>query len=263
MLKRSYVGLTGFESEAQVLAIRKAIPKDRTLMVGVGLRGDPVKWSPDQWPNRCPPWRKMREIFTFAPYGNILNIVHFTPLPGCPLGEHMCFAHEAGGSNTHGIQLNAPWPAIEDLFLYRSKFGRAVITIGVQKESLEAVGSDPKRIAERLKDYDGIADYVLVDPSAGYGQDLKVDFTLRCLTEIRAHAPNIGLVVAGGLHAGNADEKLTPILKHFEVSTDLEGRVRTPPPDDHLILTEATRSVQTIDALLRKFEAQRKPQLVN
>ena len=192
----------------------------------------------------------------------MLNILHFTPLEGCSLYDHMCLAYEAAGPNVHGFQLNAPWPNVDTLARFKSVF-RGVITIPLQPDALDVVGRNPTAIVQRLKDYDGIADYTLIDASAGYGQELDVAFTLECYDAIRTLMPDLGLVVAGGLCAENAEAKLTPILERFEVGTDMEGRVRTPPPDDHLILAESIRSVQTIDALLRKYEAQRKPQPVN
>ena len=40
-------------------------------------------------------------------------------------------------------------------------------------------------------------------------------------------APDLGLVVAGGLHAGNIDELLSPLLPRWaNVSIDAEGRLR-------------------------------------
>lgn len=263
MRPRSYVGITGYETAAQVAAVRNSVPADRLMMVGCGMRGHPTRWNPDKWPNRCPYPSKLPSIFGSHP--NVLNVLHFTPLEGCDLFEHMCMAHEVAGPNFHGIQLNMPWPDVDPLIRYKSRFQGAIITIPLQPDALDVFGQNPNpmAIARRLKDYDGIADYTLIDASAGYGQELDVDFTLRCYDAISTLMPDLGLVAAGGLRVDNAEAKLAPILERFEVGTDMEGRVRTPPPDDHLILAEAIRSMQTIDALLRKYEAQRKPQLVN
>jgi len=256
---RSYVGLTGFEGQDQVRALRNAVPVDRLMMVGCGMQGHPVQWAPDKWPNRCPPPWKQRHIFSSMP--NVLNILHFTPLEGCDLFEHMCLAHHGAGPHFHGFQLNTVWPDIASLVRYKKRFPHAVVTIALQPESLDSVQWEPKEIARRLALYDDIVNYAILDPSAGRGQEINVAFTRRCYEAINRLMPNLGLVAAGGLHADNVEDKLSGLLREFPLSTDAEGKLRT--PDDHLDVAKAIRYMHATDALLRKFEAQRQPQLVN
>ena len=109
--------------------------------------------------------------------------------------------------------------------------------------------------------YDDIVNYAILDPSAGRGQEINVAFTRRCYEAINRLMPNLGLVAAGGLHADNVEDKLSGLLREFPLSTDAEGKLRT--PDDHLDVAKAIRYMHATDALLRKFEAQRQPQLVN
>mgnify|MGYP003394192946 CR=1 FL=1 len=253
MVPEQYVGITGFETGAQVAAIRIALPADRLLMVGVGMRGHPIEWAPDKWPNRNPRPEKLPGIF--GPHHNVLNMLHFTPLPGCDLYEHLCMAYETAGPHFDGFQLNTPWPDIAALVRYRSRFPDAVITIPLQPDALDIVGWEPDVIAQRLKRYQDIARYTLIDASAGYGQELDVQFTRKCLSAIRALMPNMGLIAAGGLCAENAEEKLGELLAEFPLSTDAEGKLRT--PDDHLSVTESIRYVQTSDALFRRFKRER------
>jgi len=260
MRPESYVGITGFETGAQVGAVRAALPADRLLMVGCGMRGHPVNWAPDKWPNRCPSPPRLPEIF--LPYRNVLNILHFTPLADCNLYDHMLMAHEVAGPHFHGFQLNTPWPDIEALRLYRIRFSKMVITITLQPDALKAIAWNPEKIAERLEWYCGIANYVIIDSSAGYGQDLDVDFTRRCYEQIAIRLPNVGFIAAGGLCADNVEEKLSGLARDFPLSTDAEGKLRTF-PDDHLYVAEAIRYATTTDALLRKCEAHRNPQPVN
>ncbi|MBI2612855.1 hypothetical protein HYW59_03560 [Candidatus Kaiserbacteria bacterium] len=169
-------------------------------------------------------------------------------------------AHKVAGLNFHGFQLNTPWPDVDSLVRYKSRFQGAVITIPLQREALDIVDWDPKGIARKLKGYEDVADYALIDPSAGYGQELDVRFTRSCFDAIFALMPNVGLVAAGGLFADNVEEKLEDLLKEFPLGTDAEGKLRT--SDDHLGVAEAIRYVQTTDALLRKYEAKRNPQLL-
>lgn len=259
MRPRSYVGITGFERSEQVNAVRTLVSADRLIMVGCGMRGHPTLWNPDKWPNRCPPPQELRRIFVRA--DNVLNMLHFSPLEGCDLYDHLCLAHETAGPGCNGIQLNTPWPDIDALYRYKSRFNGAVVTVPLQHEALDAVAWNPQKIARRLREYGGVADYTLIDPSAGYGQELDVAFTERCFRAIRELLPDIGLVAAGGLNADNVKQKLGGLLRQFALSTDAEGKLRY--RDDQLNLAEAIRYAMTTATLLREYEEVRNPQPVN
>ena len=68
---------------------------------------------------------------------------------------------------------------------------------------------------------------MLVDASEGLGLPLDAARSAEYLDAIADAAPDLGLVVAGGLHAGNIEELLTPLLPRWSrVSIDAEGRLR-------------------------------------
>lgn len=252
----SYVGITGFERGKQAEVVRSSISTDRLLMIGACMRGDPTEWNPDRWPNRNPRPEILQSIF--RPHRNVLNILHFTPLPGCDLYEHLCKAQEVAGPHCDGFQLNTPWPDIQALARYKSssQFRSKVITITAQPDALETVGWDPKRVAQNLKEYEAVADYVLVDPSAGHGKELDVLFTRQCLEAIAALMPNVGLVVASGFDAYNVESKIASLLADFPLSTDAEGKLRT--ADDHLDLKKAVAYAKATEKLLQKYDTLRK-----
>lgn len=253
MTPQTYVGITGFESGAQVGAIRAAIPDDRLLMIGCGMRGHPINWAPDKWPNRCPPPERLPGIF--LPYRNVLNVLHFSPREGCNLFEHMCLAHEAAGPYFHGFQLNTVWPEAHALAQYKKRFPKATVTIALQGESLDEVKWGPEAIARKLTSYGDTIDRVILDPSAGEGKDIDVSFTRRTYEEIGRLLPKLGLVAAGGLHGGNVEEMLSGLLRQFPLSVDAESKLRTK-PGDRLDMVKAIHYIRATDALLRKFEAQ-------
>ncbi len=254
-----YIGITSFESGAQVGAVRNALPADRILMVGCGMHGKPPDWKPYKWPNRCP--RPIELSGIFLPYKNVLNVLHFTPDTGYDLYESMCRAHEVAGPCFHGFQLNMIWPDVRSLARYKKRYPSATVTIAMQKESLDVVVWKPKLIARRLVNYSDVIDRAILDPSAGYGKDINVDFTRRTYEEIERLLPHVGLVAAGGLDADNVEVQLSELLRRFELSTDAESKLRT--SDDRLDMAKAIRYVHATDALLRKYEAQRQTQLVN
>jgi len=251
-MPKQYIGITGFGHRVEVDSVLEAVDTDRLVMVGVLMRGRPGTWDPDFRPNRHPKPDVLPGIF--GPQRNALNMLHFTPLPGCDLYEHLCIAQELAGPHCHGFQLNTPWPDIAALARYKvsSRFRRStVITLTVQPDALDAVGWDPKRIARKLKDYEGVADYVLVDPSAGSGEELDVSFICDCLDAITTLMPNVGHVAGGGLNADNVVEKLSGLLDEFKVSCDAEGKLRT--KDDRLDIAESIRYELAADDLFRQY----------
>jgi len=257
---RSYVGITGFETGAQVGAVRNALPADRLLMVGCGIHDKPPDWEPFKWPNRCPTTSRLAEIF--LPYNDVLNILHMHPDVDFDLFENMSRAHDAAGPHFHGFQLNTIWPDVRSLVRYKERCPTATITIALQEESLDVVEWKPREIARRLALYGDAIDRVILDPSAGCGKPIKIGFTRRTYEEIERLLPCLGLVAAGALHADNVEDQLSELLRQFELSTDAESKLRVFPAD-LLDVQKAIRYVQTTDALLRKYETHRKLQPVN
>jgi len=249
----SYVGLTGFENAAQVTTLRGVLPKDRLLMVGCVMRGNPNTWAPDKWPNRCPRPKELRSIF--GPHHNVLNMLHFTPPAKGTLYEHLCRAKEMAGVHLHGFQINIPWPNVEAIARYKTQHPDAVITFALREQVIASVARNIELLAERMKPYQGIIDYVIMDTSEGRAQPLDVMFTARCFGKLSAVLPDVGFVAAGGLCADNVKEKLR-YLWRFPLSTDAEGKLRT--ADDHLDLDAAIRYVKAADALLCWCEAERR-----
>ena len=90
---------------------------------------------------------------------------------------------------------------------------------------MESANHRPEELARRCAAYSGLVTDVLVDASEGLGLPLDAARSADYLEAIRAAAPELGLVVAGGLHSGNIAELLSPLLPEWSaVSIDAEGR---------------------------------------
>ncbi|MCE2499977.1 MAG: hypothetical protein J4G13_03840 [Dehalococcoidia bacterium] len=114
---------------------------------------------------------------------------------------------------------------------------------------MASVDGDPSLLAQRCAEYAGIVTDVLVDASEGLGIPLDAGRTVRYLEAIAATAPDLGLVVAGGLSAANVADLLSPLLpKWASVSIDAEGRLRD--EDDRLDLGAATDYLEAAVQLL-------------
>ena len=226
-----YIGITGFTSPAEVADVVAALPTEpeRLLMCGVLLSNALLTGESSDAPNRCPPPDAIAGIFSDHP--RCVNLVHYRPQPGANLADALARAHEVGGPNCHGVQINAtrgaPWPDPAALVEYRERCQPSRIVLQAGREAMASVDGDPTRLAQRCAEYTGIVTDVLVDASEGLGLPLDAARSAEYLEAIADAAPDLGLVVAGGLCAENVSELLSPMLPRWAgVSIDAEGRLR-------------------------------------
>ena len=232
-----YIGITGFCSRSEVDAVLAAVPAqpNRLLMCGVLLSNARLSGKPSDAPNRCPPPDAIAGIFSEDP--RCLNLVHYRPRAGADLAEALARATAIGGPNCHGVQINAtrgvPWPDPAALAAYWAQCNPTRIVLQAGREAMASVGHRPSALAGRCAAYSGLVTDVLVDASEGLGLPLDAARSAEYLSAIHSAAPDLGLVVAGGLSAVNIAELLSPLLPQWAgVSIDAEGRLRD--EDDRL-----------------------------
>ena len=209
-------------------------------MCGVLLSNALLDGGTSDAPGRCPSPGSIAGIFSNDP--RCLNLVHYRPRAEAHLADVLARAMAIGGSNCHGVQINAirgaPWPDLLALQEFRNRCQPGRIVLQVGGEAMNAAESRPDEIARRCAPYKGIVTDVLVDASEGMGVPLDAQRTIRYLTPIAEAAPSMGLVVAGGLCANNVDALLSPLLPEWvQVSIDAEGRLRD--SDDRLDVAAA------------------------
>ncbi|MDE2787272.1 MAG: hypothetical protein OXL37_11465 [Chloroflexota bacterium] len=248
-----YIGITGFCSRSEVDAVLAALPANpnRQLMCGALLSNALLSGEPSDAPNRCPAPDAIAGIFSDDP--RCLNLVHYRPPPGANLADALARATEVGGPHCHGVQINAtrgaPWPDLDALAAYRECCRPSRIVFQAGREAMESVNHRPDELARRCATYSGLVTDVLVDASEGLGLSLDAARSADYLEALRAAAPELGLVVAGGLHSGNISELLSPLLPEWSgVSIDAEGRLRD--ADDHLNTSAAIAYLQAASQLL-------------
>ena len=250
-----YIGITGFTSPAEVAAVLASLPDapERLLMCGVLLSNALLTGESSDAPNRCPHPDAIAGIFSDDP--RCVNLVHYRPQPGANLADALARAAELGGPNCHGVQINAtrgvPWPDPAALVEYRERSRPRRIVLQAGREAMASVDGDPDRLAQRCAEYVGIVTDVLADASEGLGLPLDAVRSAEYLEANAEVAPDLGLVVAGGLHADNIDELLSPLLPRWShVSIDAEGRLRD--GDDQLEVGAAVAYLEAARRLLQR-----------
>jgi hypothetical protein len=262
MRPRPYIGITGFTDVAQVAGVLDLLPlrSNRLIMAGVlvsdkTLRGMPSRRYPQRYPH--PVREKLPKIFL----GNarLLNLVHFNTHEPSNLYQDLCLAQELAGPCCHGFQLNMAWPDPRQLGWYRerARFERKTIVLQCGPTALKEVNELPRKLAARLKEYSGLIDYVLIDPSGGTGTDFQVLSIVAYVRELFAEFPTLGVGIAGGLHGQNVVEQLDIPFRYFSragVSIDAEGKLRDP-QTDKLSIEACREYLQRADTLAAQHTA--------
>ena len=141
------------------------------------------------------------------------------------------------------------WP---DPDLLRRAFAqrdlRIVLQIGTN--AYRHVQMSPQKLAERLDAYKELVTDILFDPSGGLGHELNADAGLPALRAVHARHPNIGLGIAGGLHAGSM-HLIHAVAREFpHINIDAEGEIR----DDADAPLNLHKTAAYIEAAVRELD---------
>lgn len=237
-MKTPYIGITGFMFLNEVSHVLKVIPANanRLVMIGVLASLKTMRGIRNKWPNRYPTMDKIAGIF--SDHLRALNLIHYNTKELDTLGDQLIAMTEFGGRNLHGFQLNIAWPSPTVLVSYRKTRPMKQLVLQIGGHAFEMVNHSPEKLASKVAEYNGLVEYVLLDPSGGYGKPFDPKRTHEYLEALRAENLDIGLGIAGGLSPTTLN-LVEPIVKELpELSIDAEGRLRT--LEDHLDLNLAS-----------------------
>lgn len=229
MKKIPYIGVTGFMSTSQVEQIlrnQNINPSTigRRLMIGVLVSSKTLQGLENKWPMRYPKIKDLGTIFSSDP--SCLNLIHFSSDHPGSLYDELMKITELAGSHLHGFQLNMPWPDKEQLLKYKEFYPDMQFVLQLGVEAFEEKGHDITKVYKAVVEYGESIDYVLLDMSAGKGTPLDSEKIKNLVSEFTPLG-YLGVGVAGGLYAGNIQEKLIDIVaKYPDISVDAEGKLQ-------------------------------------
>ncbi|MFA5934370.1 MAG: hypothetical protein WC827_00570 [Candidatus Paceibacterota bacterium] len=239
---KSYSGICDVYSPEEAKAMADELRKERknsNRKVMIGVMTHPLTLNPERG-RGIPECDGVREVFPsieavsggFIDDPDVLNTVHYADLYGPNKGQDI-FANlelvvKYGGENLHAIQIDVTWPNIEELKAFKVKHQQLAIILQVGRFALKEVDNDPQKVVERLREYGGSIDFVLLDTSMGKGVGIESEGLLPLLRLIKKELPGLGLAVAGGLGPDqHSMDELEPIAKEFPgISIDAQGRVK-------------------------------------
>lgn len=226
MKTKPYVGITGVTSIVQSEAIAGYAellgwPRTHKVMVGAlasykGLRGRSA--NPRQYVG-------VDQIDSVFVNDRVcLNLIHYNSRANglfAQLNELLSDARYVDG-----VQLNISWPWLDALRRLQSRF-YTVITLQISSRAYQMIGGTPTRLVSTLAPYEGLIEYVLIDPSGGTGKDFDSHLAKVMLKTLVDSGLGMKWGIAGGLGRGKL-ERLRPLLEIDPgLSWDAQARLRT------------------------------------
>lgn len=217
-IKTRTIGVTGFTEVSQIEEAIKSFEQrckvycwqideckiQPRLLVGILASSNTVKGIPDRFPNRYPSPGLFPELFTAAQKGNSTGICHYSTDTPENLYEECREIVELTRGQIGGFQLNIRWPDVKQMQMLRKAYPNLRIILQLGKEALYGQSpNDPidhHRVLERVGQYSGLVNTILVDPSGGTGQEVQVDHVWPLVAPLN-YMNEFDVAVASGLEA--------------------------------------------------------------
>ena len=166
-----YVGITDFVTFEQVqrmlIAFKANLGQEqgRRLHVGVMMSYKTLHDLETKWAKAFPSKETIADIFGSDETMNCLHYVDYDAIDVC---KSLTEAINFGGVGINALQLDMIWPDPEHVAsaIHASRKQLEVI-LQVGKNAIEQADNDPQKVVERLRDYEPVAQYVLLDKSMG------------------------------------------------------------------------------------------------
>jgi hypothetical protein len=231
-----YVGISGVARHEQQLVLQNVAERERIdflnrfLMIGVQATGKTQVLEVEN--KRGQMWHPVGDTITDAAFPDYSGLTQ--PYVHCFFEgeEELRIGIDSVMRRTlhysKGVQLNGlPWmttdyrPFMYD-FLARYPLQSSII-LQANRNILD--NFSPAEVAAELETMP--VDYILLDPSAGFGIGLDPDQIQPFVDEIYQRQLPVRVVVAGGLEAQNIDLVFGPLVEYYPgLSCDAEGRLR-------------------------------------
>ena len=221
-----YIGITGFKAAEEVhFCDSVAKGKEPMLMYGI-LTSQKSIHSPELEGSRRPAMTKVQEILSTVPEYALPMIHHCSDNRNISEEISRIFSYDSiyDKELVKALQLNQRLPEIKELEKIKGKYDGLQMVLQLEPPDL----ANPQETGKIVKNYDGIIEYIIIDPSRGAGKELDLDNTLEVLLALDTKAIP---VIAGGLNPGNVADVIQFFRKKYgdNFCIDAEGRLREDP----------------------------------
>lgn len=233
-MRYPYIGITDFETPEQVNQMivvfdeaQEKYPSSilRKLMIGVMISYKTLNNIESRWSDI---WVKKELIkFLFVKHTSVYNALHYADYEGDTNLKHLLRATEYGGENIQSLQLDMIWPSVEMLAEFKKERPAIELILQVGKPAFKKINDDPAWLVRKLKEYEGIIEFVLLDKSMGQGKAMNADELLIYFKAIVSSGLNMGLAGAGGLGPKTVRIAQPLFDYHKSMSVDAQTGLKT------------------------------------
>lgn len=231
----AYVGITGFKEGYEVRNVAEQYLRNGFLGFGEGVVSKKHKamfgfiCSAKRLVDKSKQGREsaraqdLGSLAKYTPRGIIPMIHYYTPNRR-NLAEEVkeVFSIDGMYENNYcrAVQINMPWPDIDQVELIRKEFPEMDVVLWLPKVALTDVS--------RVEEYGGLVQYCLIDPSGGEGREIG-EKDLGLAGVLQEFMPNTRIGIAGGLYGGNVNSVMRKVYRTLGESfcIDSQGKMRT------------------------------------
>jgi len=222
-----YIGITGFKTQEEIVRCKVGSwsyseGKGPIVMYGILTSKKSIAY-PLREGTRRPSLENLSSVLEEIPFESLPTIHHCTD--NRHFSEELDIILSQDRIYDRGLvkamQINQRLPEISELEKIKKNYSNLKIILQLEPEDL----ANPKHTGKIVNNYDGLADYVIIDPSRGVGITLDMHNSLDVLKEIKINAMP---VIAGGLNPNNVREVINFFRKEYghNFCIDAEGKLR-------------------------------------
>jgi hypothetical protein len=221
--QKRYIGVTGFKTVKEVELCRDT-SRGRKPSIMYGILANPKTISyPGIEGTRRPKLTDISKLLPHMPRDSIPTIHYCTQ--NRQVSKELASILDYDSNFNEGyrtVQLNQRLPDVREIEKLKNRYS-GILTVILQLEPPDL--ADPKKTGKILNDYNGLVEYVIIDPSLGAGLDLDKSTSLRMMNEIKINAMP---VIAGGLSGNNVAQTIAFFRSEYgeNFCIDAEGQLR-------------------------------------
>lgn len=234
MNAKPYVGVTGPVSVSETQAICKEFAKAGYSMATphipmLGFLVSHKTLNGQATANRRYPSFDSLPDLLRATKGSVLTMVHYNTKEMETLADQVSAVFDGVYDNglCKALQLNLVWPDIYQVARIKEKHPDMQIVFQASHKAM--ADKTPTQIAQGIRSYADLLDYVLIDPSGGRGLAFELESSISLYFALKEHCPSLTIGFAGGFTGENVGPRTMQIIQRIFTEgfcIDAEGGLR-------------------------------------
>lgn len=227
---KPYIGITGFKTQPEVAEAAQLFGEHLQYTEYIAMFGfiasnkRLANW--DVGGTNSPAAKELTTLTALVSNEYLPMIHYYTPNRDTLAQEIKTLFTETGlYTSCQAVQLNVHWPDQNQLELIKKDFPDMHIVLQLKKQALEEPLNE---LIKKTKAYDGLVEYVLVDPSGGTGEDFDLSNCTIIMKSVQYVLPRTCIGIAGGLSGENVYERMKSVatIVKQDFCVDAQGKLR-------------------------------------